>query len=73
MNSDFIYMGLLELQGARIENYKMQNSCLQWDSNPVPPTYEANALTIALRDLISIELLKVYRLLSVLFTFTCST
>ena len=56
---DFICMALLELGGARIENYKMKNSCPLWDSNPVPSAYEANALTIALLRLISIEHLKV--------------
>ena len=41
------------------ENYKMKNSRPQWDSNPVPFAYKANALTIALRDLISIKHLRV--------------
>ena len=37
---------------------KWKNYCPQWDSNPTPSAYEANALTIALLDLISIEHLK---------------
>ena len=41
----------------------MKNSCPQWDSNPVPSAYEANSLSIALLDLISIEHLKVERVL----------
>ena len=60
---DFICMGLLELLGARTGNYKMKNSCLQWDSNSEPSAYEANALTIALQDLIYFEHLKVDRVL----------
>ena len=38
------------------ENYKMKMSCSQWDSNPVPvsPAYEADALSFAPRDLVSI-------------------
>ena len=36
---DFICIGLLDLFGTRIENYKMKNSCSQWDSNrDLPPT-----------------------------------
>ena len=31
---DFICMVLLDLCGARTENYKMKNYCPQWDSNP---------------------------------------
>ena len=42
----------------------MKNYCLQWDSNPVPSSYEANALSILLLDLISIGDLKVDRVLS---------
>ena len=30
---DFICLGLLDLLGTRTENYKMKNSCQQWDSN----------------------------------------
>ena len=60
---DFIYMGLLELWGARTENYKMKNPCPQWDSNPVLSAYAAKALSIVLLQLIVIEHLKVYRVL----------
>ena len=49
-------------------NYKMQNSCPQWDSNPVTSAYEANA-TIALRGLIYIEWLNVYWILPEFDTF----
>ena len=71
---DFICMGLLvlELGGSRTENYKMKNLCPQWDSNPVIPLIKANALNIALRDLIPIESIKVNRLLPVLLKITCS-
>ena len=31
--------------------YKMKNSCPQWDSNPEPSAYKANALPIAPRCL----------------------
>ena len=31
---DFICMGFLDLWGVRTKNYKMKNSCPQWDSNP---------------------------------------
>ena len=41
----------------------MKNSYPQWDSNPVTSAYEANALTIVLRDLMSIEHLQVDRIL----------
>ena len=30
---DFICIGLLDLCGARIKNYKMKSSCPQWDSD----------------------------------------
>ena len=46
---DFICMGLLDLWGALKENYKMKNSCQQWESNPVPSDNEgANSLGVAL-------------------------
>ena len=48
---DFICMGLLDLWGARTENYNMKNSCPQWDSNPGPYAYEANALSVQLSEL----------------------
>ena len=49
---DFICMGLIEMWGAQTENYKMKNSCPQWDSNPV---------SIALKDQIFMDYLKVDR------------
>ena len=52
---DFIYMGLLDLGGARTENYKMKISCPQWNSNPGPSAYEANALSVVLLELITID------------------
>ena len=33
---DFISMGLLELQKAQSENYKMKNCCPQRDANSLP-------------------------------------
>ena len=57
---NFIGMGFEDRESS--VNYKMKNSCPQWDSNMFPSAYEATALTIALRDLISIEHLKVYRI-----------
>ena len=54
---DLICNGLLVLQGAQIfkacEKYKMKSSSQQWDSNPVPSAYEAEALPIAPWDLTS--------------------
>ena len=41
----------------------MSNSCPQWDSNWVPSAYDANALIIALLDLVFIENLNVDRVL----------
>ena len=43
--------------------YKKKKFCPQWNLNPVPSANEANALTIALLDLLSIENAKVYRVL----------
>ena len=59
----FICMGLLDLSGARSENYKMKNFCPHWDSNPGHSAYEANSLTIVLLDEMSIEHLNVDRVL----------
>ena len=56
---DFICMGLLDLFGTRTENYKMKNSCPQWDSNPGPSAYAANALSVELSELINIDHLRV--------------
>ena len=55
---DFICMGLRDLFGTRTENYKMNNSCPQWDSNPGLSAYEANALSVELSELINIDQLK---------------
>ena len=33
----------------------MKNSCPQWDSNPGPSAYEANALSVELLELINID------------------
>ena len=41
---DFVCIGLLDLWGARTENYKMKNSCQQWDSSPRPSAYEVKSL-----------------------------
>ena len=60
---DFICIGLLDLFGARAENFKMKNSCPQLDSNPVPFAYDANSLGVAPLDLTFIEHFKVDRLL----------
>ena len=46
------------MQGARTENYKMRNSCSQFDSKPVPSVYGAKALIVVLLELMSIEHLK---------------
>ena len=56
---DFICMGLLDLWGMRTVNYKMKNSCPQWDSNPGSSAYEANAVCVELLELINIDHLKV--------------
>ena len=71
---DFICIGLLDLWGARTENYKMKNASPQWDSNPGPSAYEANALSVELLELINIDHLKVTAFyLSFLCKFTCTT
>ena len=56
---DFICMSLRDMCGARTENYKMKNYCPQWDSNPGPYAYEANALSVELLELINIDHIKV--------------
>ena len=56
---DFICMGLLDLGWARTENYKIKNSCPEWDSNPGPSAYEPIVLSVELLDLIKIDYLKV--------------
>ena len=50
-------------RAARNASRELQNSCPKGDLNPIPSAYEANALTIALLDLISFEHLKVDRVL----------
>ena len=59
---DIICMGLL--WGAWAENFKMKNSCPQWDSNLIPSVDEANLLSIGLLDLMSVKHLIVDRILS---------
>ena len=49
---DFICTGLLGLQGAKNENYKMKNSCPYRDSNLRSLILKANALSIAPSSLI---------------------
>ena len=56
---DFICMGLLDLWGAQTENYKMKNSCPQWDSNRGPSAYKANTLCVELFIRADIDHLKV--------------
>ena len=55
---DFICMCLFDLWRARTESY-YKNSCLQWDSYPVPCAYETNSLIVVLIEQISIEHLNV--------------
>ena len=52
---DFICMGLIDLRGARTENYKKKKNCPEWDSNPELYAYKANALSIELLQLINID------------------
>ena len=40
---DIICMGLLGLQGAKTENYKMKNSCQYRDSNSRPLIFKSSA------------------------------
>ena len=56
---DFLCKVLLKLWETRVKNYRMENSCQLWDLTPVSSAYEANALSIALLDLIFIKHLKV--------------
>ena len=71
---DYICMGILDQWGARTENYRIKSSCQQWDSNPGPSAYEANALSVELLELIYIEHLKVTAFyLDVLFKVACTT
>ena len=51
----------------------MKNSCPQWDLNPGPSAYEANALSVELLELINHDHLKVTAFfLSVLLIVTCT-
>ena len=59
---DFICMGLLDLLGTQTENYKMKLPCPQWDSDPGPSAYKANALSVALLELITLDHVKVVAL-----------
>ena len=69
----FICMGLLDLWSARTEDYKLKNSCRQWDSNPGPSAYEANTLSVELLELINIDHLQLTAFyLSVLWIVTCT-
>ena len=52
---DYVCLCVLDLRGARTENYKMNNICQQWDLNPKPFTSEANQPRDALLVAISIE------------------
>ena len=51
----------------------MKNSFPQWDSNPGPSAYEANAVGVELLELINADHLKVTAFyLSVLLIVTCT-
>ena len=52
VTADFICMGLLGLQGAKTENYKMKNSCPYRDSNSRPLILKSSALSMRLSSLI---------------------
>ena len=70
---DFICMGLLDLRWARTENYKIKNSCPQWDSNQGPSAYDASTLSVELLELINVDYLKVNAFyLSVLLIVICT-
>ena len=60
---DFFCMCLLNLWGARTENYKMKNSCSQWDLNPGSFACDATSQSVAQSVQISIEHLNVDRVL----------
>ena len=47
---DFICMDVLELQGAKTENYKMKNSCPKRDTNSRPLNHKATTVTVRLSD-----------------------
>ena len=50
-----------------IENNEIKKSCPEWDSNPESSAYEATALTITLRGMLSIKRVKIYRFVPVLY------
>ena len=50
--ADFICTGLLGLQGAKTENYKMKNSYPYRDSNSRPLNLKSSALSMRLSSLI---------------------
>ena len=52
VTADFICMGLLGLQGAKTENYKMKNSCPYRDSNSRPLILKSSAFSMRLSSLI---------------------
>ena len=52
---DFIYMVLLDLLRVQTDNYKIKNSCPQWDTYPGPSAYEAKSLSVALLDQIHVS------------------
>ena len=52
VTAEFICMGLLGLQGAKTENYKMKNSCPYQDSNSRPLILKPSALSMRLSSLI---------------------
>ena len=52
VTADFICKGLLGLQGAKTENYKMKNSCPYRDSNSRPLILKSSALSMRLSSLI---------------------
>ena len=66
---DFICMGLVDLLEAQTQNYKMKNSCPQFDSNLGPSAYEANMLSWYYIE--HIKVTAFYQ--SVLLKVTCTT
>ena len=65
---DFICKGDLELSGTRVEREIQNEQFLpKRDSNPGPSAYEAKALPLSLRRLMSVEWIKVHLVLAVLF------
>ena len=50
VTADLICMGLLGLQGAKTENYKIKNSCPYRDSNSRPLILKSSALSMRLSN-----------------------